>query len=127
MVVFDIIVGNGVLHHLPSLPMVATEVGRVLRPGGLYIGREPNFANWVVRRRVLSGHRSENEHAIWPSEIVSAFLAVGFKVQVEHFWRRFPWVRWRFLAASMRIHARKQDYRTRFYDGSTTCCCYSDV
>lgn len=61
---FDLVLGNGVLHHLPNLPMVATEVGRVLRSGGLYVGREPNFDNYVVRRRVLSGHRSENEYAI---------------------------------------------------------------
>lgn len=108
---FDLVLGNGILHHLPNLPMVATEVRRVLRLGGLYVGREPNFDNYVVRRRVLGGHRSENEYAIRPSEILPAFSAAGFDCKVHYFWRRFPWIRWRLLAVSMRIHAWKRNCR----------------
>ena len=103
---FDIAFGNGILHHLPNLPAVAREVARVVRPGGLYIGREPNFCNFVVRRRVLgTSHRSENEHAIYVQDVQQAFRENGFTVTVDYFWRRFPWVRGRWLAAAMRILA----------------------
>lgn len=106
---FDLVFGNGVLHHLPNLTAITNEVRRVLREGGRYVGREPNFSNFIVRRRVLSGSHSANERVLSSFDIVSAFSESGFEVQIDYFWRRFPWVRWRFLATSMRILAWKKD------------------
>jgi SAM-dependent methyltransferase len=103
---FELVFGNGVLHHLPDLTAVASEVRRVLEPGGYYIGREPNFQNLLVRYRVLGGHHSENEYQLSPSEIRVTFAEAGLEAQIDFFWRRFPWIRWRFLAVSMRIIAQ---------------------
>ena len=103
---FDIVFGNGMLHHLPRLDVVAAEIRRVLRPGGLYIGREPNFRNPLVRWRVLgTAHRSKNEYALSAEEVVSAFGEHGLTADVRYFWRRAPFVRHPWLAVSIAIHA----------------------
>ena len=102
---FDIVLGNGVLHHLPNVENVIKAVKRVLRPGGRYIGREPNFWNPLVRRRVLGGHRSPNEHAIYGDDLVRAFRAAGFDARAKFFWRRLPWLHNRFLSVSTSIYA----------------------
>jgi len=44
---FDCVIANSLLHHLPNLQIAIREIARVLRPGGWYIGREPNFNNPV--------------------------------------------------------------------------------
>jgi SAM-dependent methyltransferase len=46
---FDYIVANSFLHHLPDLNDAVREFTHLLRPGGYYFGREPNFNNPVVR------------------------------------------------------------------------------
>jgi len=102
---FDIVVGNGVLHHLP-LARSVKEISRVLKPGGRYFGREPNFRNPVVRRKVLGGHHSPNEHAILPAEIQSIFRSEGFEIQIKYFWRRIPWLHNPRLSVSIAIDAR---------------------
>ena len=103
---FDIVLGNGVLHHLPSLNLIAAEVCRVLKPGGTYFGREPNLRNPLVRHMVLgSSHRSMNEYAITAIEVLAAFRSQGMKADVRYFWRRVPWVRHPLLAVSMAFQA----------------------
>lgn len=104
--VFDVVIGNGALHHLPGTDAVAAEIARVLRPGGVFFGREPNFYNPAVRWRVLHGrHVSPNEWAVTDRHIREAFAKHGFSVEVSYFWRRFPFVTNRFLAVSQRIRA----------------------
>ncbi|MER3521440.1 MAG: hypothetical protein C4317_04235 [Acidimicrobiia bacterium] len=105
---FDVVIGNGALHHMPDTEAVAAEIARVLKPGGLFFGREPNFYNLAVRYRVLHGpHVSPNEWAVTAPIIQSAFRKAGFdEVGVSYFWRRFPIVTNRFLAVSQRISAR---------------------
>lgn len=39
---FDVVLVYGVLHHVESPPSVCREIGRVLRPGGVYFGQENN-------------------------------------------------------------------------------------
>jgi ubiquinone/menaquinone biosynthesis C-methylase UbiE len=104
---FDIVIGNGALHHMPETEVVAEEIARVLKPGGLFFGREPNFYNPAVRYRVLhGGHVSPNEWAVSAPIIKKAFERAGFEVSVSYFWRRFPFVTNRLLAVSQRIKAR---------------------
>lgn len=104
---FDVVLGNGALHHLPDTAAVAAEIARVLKPGGYYYGREPNFSNPLVRRRVLNEHdASPNEFAIYPEEIRAAFGKCGFDVQIGYFWRRVPWLRNRILSVSQRVAAQ---------------------
>ena len=102
---FDIVVGNGILHHLPLAHSVK-EISRVLKPGGRYFGREPNFRNLLVRRKVLGGHHSPNEHVILPEEISSIFRSEGFEIQIRYFWRRIPWLQNPWLSVSIPINAR---------------------
>ena len=101
----DIVVGNGVLHHLPDEDAAIREIGRVLKPGGAYYGREPNFQNLLIKRRVLGGHRTPNEHAVLPGKIRAGFEAHGFEIHLRHFWRRVPWLRHPWLAVSVAIAA----------------------
>lgn len=104
---FDVVLGNGALHHMPDPDKVAHEVRRVLKPGGVFFGREPNFHNPAIRRRVLrSGDVSPNEWAVYPEEIKRSFGAEGFDVTIRLFWRRFPWVRGKHFAVSQAIEAR---------------------
>lgn len=104
---FDVVLGNGALHHMPEPEKVAREIRRVLKPGGVFFGREPNFHNPAVRRRVLRGNDvSPNEWAIYPEEVKRSFGNVGFVVTIRLFWRRFPWVRGKYFAVSQAIEAR---------------------
>lgn len=104
---FDVVIGNGALHHMPQTEAVAAEIARVLKSGGVFFGREPNFYNLAVRYRVLHGrHVSPNEWAVTAPIIEEAFTKFGFEVHISYFWRRFPFVTNRFLAVSQRITAR---------------------
>lgn len=46
---FDVVFCSGVLHHLPSIEMALREVHRILKPGGIFIVREPNHDNFAAR------------------------------------------------------------------------------
>jgi SAM-dependent methyltransferase len=104
---FDVVIGNGVLHHLPDEGAAVGEIARVLRPGGVYFGREPNFRNPLVKRRVLGGHHTPNEHAVMPATIRHAFTTHGFDVQIRPFWRRIPWLHHPWFSVSIAIEAKK--------------------
>lgn len=111
---FDIVIGNGALHHMPETESVLSEVARVLKPGGLYFGREPNFHNLAVWWRVLHGpHVSPNEFAVWPRDIIRAFESHGFDVEVSFFSRRAPWLTFKYLAVSQKIRAVLRDNSKR--------------
>lgn len=112
---FDYIVANSVLHHLPNLQLVTREIQRVLRPGGMYIGREPNFNNPLVRWGVFrlhgtlffSGTHSPNEYPLRAKEIVSAFQQAGCRCDLEYFWRRMPGLCHPLLSAAMSVQAKR--------------------
>jgi ubiquinone/menaquinone biosynthesis C-methylase UbiE len=107
---FDVVIGNGALHHMPQPEKVASEIARVLKPGGVFFGREPNFYNLAVRYRVLHGpHVSPNEWPVTEKDIKKAFEPLGFRVEISYFWRRFPFVRHKLFAVSQRIKATLVD------------------
>lgn len=104
---FDIVLCNGALCHMPRLERVVAEVKRVLKPGGVYFGREPNFHNPMVRRKTLYGAwASPNMVPVYPRQLKDTFTEAGFETSVSLFWRRFPWVRNKYLAVSQRVYAK---------------------
>lgn len=104
---FDIVVGNGVLHHLPDEEAAVREVWRVLAPGGFYFGREPNFQNLAIKRRVLGGRHSPNEHVVLPAKIQNIFARQNMCAQIRYFWRRIRWLHHPWFSTSISITASK--------------------
>jgi SAM-dependent methyltransferase len=112
---FDMVIANSVLHHLPDLPRVALEIGRILKPGGLYIGREPNFNNPLVRWAVFrfpgtpffQGSHSPNEYPLRSREIVNAFQDAGLSCDLVYFWRRVSWLHHPYLSVAISVRARR--------------------
>jgi SAM-dependent methyltransferase len=63
---FDVVHSWDFLHHVPDVPRAASEIARVLKPGGRYIAVEPNLVNpsilhYHVRRRVEWGLLKKNQ------------------------------------------------------------------
>lgn len=94
--VFDIVVGNAVLHHLP-LDYALPELLRVMKPGGLFCFAEPNMANphmfialhWPWLRRKLRG--SPDETAFYRRSLGRRLASEGFAgVSVEPFDFLYP-------------------------------------
>jgi SAM-dependent methyltransferase len=47
---FDVVTGNSVVHHVPDLRRLFSELDRILKPGGLLlIGHEPNLDHFRVK------------------------------------------------------------------------------
>jgi SAM-dependent methyltransferase len=55
---FDLITCFGVLHHIPNVSTVLSELARCMTPGGWLLLREPNnsMGNWDLPRRGLTHH-----------------------------------------------------------------------
>lgn len=82
----DVCVCGLLLHHFRSLDLVASEIRRVLRPGGLLVAIDANahqpfawlFLNVLHRLKPLPG-LTPNQRALWSSEIVDVFGRRGFR------------------------------------------------
>jgi ubiquinone/menaquinone biosynthesis C-methylase UbiE/glycosyltransferase involved in cell wall biosynthesis len=46
---FDVVFCSGVLHHLASMEMALRQIHRILKPGGIFVLREPNQDNFATR------------------------------------------------------------------------------
>lgn len=68
---FDLIIGFSVLHHIPNVSYVLSELVRVLKPGGILILREPivTMGDWREKRQGLT----KNERGI-PKSFFKAFI-----------------------------------------------------
>lgn len=62
---FDLICGNGIIHHL-DLDTAFAELARVLKPGGRAIFRDPMGHNPAINlyRRLTPGERTNDEHPL---------------------------------------------------------------
>jgi SAM-dependent methyltransferase len=58
---FDVVVAGELLEHLRDPQRVASEVLRVLRPGGTFVGSVPNAYRLKNRLRFLRGQKPEND------------------------------------------------------------------
>jgi SAM-dependent methyltransferase len=58
----DLAIAIGVLHHIPNVEYVVSEMGRVLKPGGRFLAREPisSMQDWTVPRK----GQTKNERGI---------------------------------------------------------------
>jgi ubiquinone/menaquinone biosynthesis C-methylase UbiE len=113
---FDYVIANSFLHHLPNLNEAVREFTRVLRRGGSYIGREPNFNNPVVRTHVFrfSGtwirrgeQISANEYPLRAEQIVSSFSQAGCECGLHYFWRRWRSLHHPLLSIAISVRARR--------------------
>ncbi len=81
----DIVLFSGVLHHLPSMEGALSECNRVLKPGGRFVGFDPNGRNpamWLYRSSSspLATRKgwTENERLLVKEEIHTALIHAGF-------------------------------------------------
>ncbi len=104
---FDVVFGDLVLHHLPNLRVVVSEIRRVLKPTGLYLGLEPNFENPLQSLFFFIRGNSRNEHRLMPRTVYRVFRDGAFStVEVRYVWRRFPWLHHHLVTSEVAILAR---------------------
>jgi ubiquinone/menaquinone biosynthesis C-methylase UbiE len=113
---FDYVVGNSLLHHFPELDRATAEIARVLRSGGFYIGREPNFDNPIVRAHVfkldgtwLRRHAkvSANEYPLRAKAIRDSFRRAECSCNLHYFWRRFRHLHHPILSVAISVRAQR--------------------
>jgi SAM-dependent methyltransferase len=101
---FDGAFSNSVLEHIPDLPPVLAEVGRILRPGGRFVFTVPSehfraalgrssLAAWLARRRGetpadLVDRRLRHVRYPSPEDWAALLARAGLRVEAAH--RYFP-------------------------------------
>lgn len=103
---FDVVFGSLILHQLPDLNEIISEVQRVMSDGGCYVGIEPNPYHPVHLYRYLIGHHSPNQYLFGPKHLVT-FEKAGFKVTTRYFYAKLPRMRNRFISTCIGIVATK--------------------
>jgi len=87
----DGLVLSGLIHHLPDKQRLASEVSRVLKPGGSFAAFDPNRRNpfmYLYRDRSSPFYSNKgvtaNERPILAEEVVKTFSEAGFSVKVNY-------------------------------------------
>jgi|SRR5215469_1592999 len=106
---FDIVLASLFLHQFPDLNGGVSEIRRVLKPNGLFVGWDPNYFNPVILYRYLVEPHSANQFLFWPHKVRPVFEASGFRVTIRFFYSKLPWTRSRFLGTCVGIQARLLD------------------
>ena len=82
---------SGLVHHLPDPARCASEVFRVLKPGGSFVAFDPNRMNpfmYLYRDRSSPFYSSvgvtENERPVLAHQIAGVFRQCGFKVGTDY-------------------------------------------
>ncbi|MGA8761253.1 MAG: class I SAM-dependent methyltransferase [Candidatus Sulfotelmatobacter sp.] len=113
---FDFVLAKSLLHHFPELDRATAEIARVLRPGGYYIGREPNWDNPVVRTQVFKfdgtwlrryARVSANEYPLRPKDIRASFSRAGCSCDLKYFWRRLKYLHHPVLSVAISVRAQR--------------------
>jgi ubiquinone/menaquinone biosynthesis C-methylase UbiE len=104
---FDVVLGSLVLSELSAAAAAVKEVARVLKPGGLYVGWEPNPFHMVNLYRYACKPHPVNAYLFWPWKARRIFVSGGFVVATRYFFARLPRTRSRFLGTCVGLMARK--------------------
>ena len=105
---FDVVFASLFLCEMPNLEDVLAEFARLLKPGGVFVGFEPNPFHPVIQYRYWFKPRSSNHYLFWPRKVLPAFASVGLQTRTEYFYGPIPWMRSRFLGTCIGLVARKQ-------------------
>ena len=97
-----VVMVQGGLHHVkPLLAQVVAEVGRILRPGGIFVASEPANDHWLTRRiRHWQYRRSRHqgtdpgEDGLTQHELDAALSAAGLRLDR---YRRFGFIAFPFM------------------------------
>ena len=102
----DVVWGSLILHQLRNLHEVVSELHRVLKSDGLYLGFEPNLFHPVILYRYLLGSHSPNQYLLRPRHL-DVFREHGFDLTTRFFYAKFPALRSRMLTTCFGIQAWK--------------------
>jgi ubiquinone/menaquinone biosynthesis C-methylase UbiE len=84
---FDLVTGAHVLHHLHDLRKAFTEIGRILRPGGVALFFEPFESGCQLLSLIMQLLIATNQSVPVASRIPEDVVA-GFRVFMHDIWRR---------------------------------------
>lgn len=107
---FDVVVAGEILEHLRDPRSVVAEVGRVLRPGGSFVGSVPNFFRLKNRLVMLTGRRFDHDPThlqIFAPQDVRSMLSSFEEVDVRFISSRFLRLRPRLFGNIMVFSGRK--------------------
>ena len=110
----ELVTALGVLHHIPNVSFLLTEIYRILSPGGIFVMREPivSMGDWRTARTGLT----KNERGIPLDWLNRKVKAVGFEVVRRRLCMFGP------LSAALRAARISNAYNSIFFVGLDDLC-----